>query len=100
MAPTTTRMMMVAVAEVERGSSHAPGTRHHRPTREREAQEAMTVAADMETTPVTKRVAAEMAEMAVTAAVEAEQEDGRLTAPERSRISTKWPVAGTTSSSR
>ncbi|KAE8983176.1 hypothetical protein PF011_g21305 [Phytophthora fragariae] len=87
-------MMMVAVTEVERGSSHAPGTRHHRPTREREAQEAMTMAADTETTPATMRVAAEMA----TAAVEAEQEDGRLTAPERSRISTNWPVARTTNS--
>ncbi|KAE9018634.1 hypothetical protein PR001_g14084 [Phytophthora rubi] len=77
-------MMVVAVAEAERGSSHAPGTRHHRPTRERErergAQEAMTVAADMETTPATKQVAAEMA---VRATVEAEQEEGRLTAPER-----------------
>ncbi|KAE9089204.1 hypothetical protein PF010_g19081 [Phytophthora fragariae] len=90
-------MMVVAVAEVERGSSHAPGTRHHRPNSDREAQEAMTVAADMETTPATTRVAAEMA---VTAAVEAEQEGGRLTTPERSRISTKWPVAGTTNSSR
>ncbi|KAE9341873.1 hypothetical protein PF008_g10429 [Phytophthora fragariae] len=52
--PTTTRTMVETETEAEQGSSHAPGTRHPRPTKERGAQE-----------------------------------DGRLTAPERSRTSTK-----------